>query len=487
MKIFRDASITYKLFGIQFIGMVVCLSIAFVLVWTGFQSFYTNHKLESLEQAFISEFDTSFAKDSLSINDIYHQIESFEADQQATAIVLEIGVMTSSDINYEMFHNPQRSVSQYELNFISGIVDRQIDMLVAAKQEQKITSFFAEDDTGRSAFLLAVPLGADMNRILLVVAPDDPIIETTEVIREYMGIVFVLALLVSLIIAYLFSRAVTRPMKKIEDVTTKIAALDFTEKIDYPFHDEVGQLAGSVNRLAGRLDAALTRLRKELEYKNEFLGAVSHELKTPIALVEGYAEMLQELSLSTEQRNHYARIIQKESEKMDKILNDLLQLTRMSSGEESLEKQSFPINVVISEVIEHLRPLWIEKKLRMTHYPVDFSIQLHADLRRIDQLVTNLLTNAIRHTPTEGEVNISCELVKDMVRIEVRNEGEPIPTDELDRIWEPFVRVEKSRSRDTGGTGIGLSIVKSIVTLHGGSCHVENVKDGVLFRIKLPK
>lgn len=488
LKTIKNASITLKLFGIQFIGMAICLAIAFVLVWTGFQSFYTNHKLQLFEQAFTDEYGTSFANESLSIEEIFHRIESFEAAQDAFATVLEIGTIDSNNYNYEIFHNPQRPATQDELNFISRVIDdKQIRKLFAAQQNQKITSLFSEDKEGDSIILIAAQLGGDTNRVLLVTALDNPIVETTGVIRQYIGIVFGLALLLSLFIAYLFSRTVARPLKKIEGVATKIAALDFSQKIDYPYHDEVGKLAESVNQLANQLDVALTNLKQDLQNKNEFLGAVSHEMKTPIALIGGHAEMLQELPLTAMQRNQYLLIISEESEKLGKVLDDLLQLTRMSSGQVQLEKQTFPLNTVIHEVIRRLSPIWTEKNLEVAHSPVDQSIQIHADEMRINQLLTNLLTNAIRHTSVNGKVEISTKMVNSHVRIDVMNEGERIPTIELKRIWEPFVRVEKSRSRDTGGTGIGLSIVKNIVSLHGGSCWAENVKGGVRFSIILPK
>jgi len=487
LKTIRKLSITYKLFGILFIGTAVSLFISFVLVWTGFQSYYTNHQLRSLEESFNHQYGLFFTTETLSIEDIYEHIADFELEQNAVAVVLEMGQADFGKINYEVFHRPQRPVSEEELNFISDLAnDRLIRKIIVRHREQENIASFAEEIEGHPVHFLSTPIRGDSNRFLLLAVPDDSAVEITGVIRRYFGMVLGLALLVSLIIAYLVSRIITRPIKKIKGITTRIAALDFSEKIHYPGRDEMGQLAASVNLLADRLDEALARLKRDLKDKNEFLGAVSHELKTPLSLIEGFAEMIEELPLSIDQRNEYASMIREEAEKMDRVVSELLQYTRLSSGQMQLEKSTFPASGLIKEVMGRLRPLAAEKQIQLILHPADEPIQLHADTRRVDQLLTNLLTNAIRHAPSGGKVEIGISAKDGNTLLYVRNDGEPIPASEIERIWEPFVRVEKSRSRDTGGTGIGLSIVKNIVHLHGGSCQAENVNGGVRFHVILP-
>lgn len=263
----------------------------------------------------------------------------------------------------------------------------------------------------------------------------------------------------------------------------------------------VERLGRSINYLSDKLDTTITELndanvilqndidreRHIDKMHKQFVSSVSHELKTPITLIQGYAEGLKDDILEDRlSKEHYCDVIIDESRKMDKLVRDLLQLSQLESGYSQLNEETFNITSLISNVIEKYRPILKEKEITILT-ELKGVINVYADKGKIEQVINNYLNNAINHLDNEGVIEIKIVEEHNKVKIKVFNTGKLIPEDELNNIWISFYKIDKSRAREYGGTGLGLSIVQRIVELHNGKFGVSNLQDGVEFWFELSK
>ena len=278
-----------------------------------------------------------------------------------------------------------------------------------------------------------------------------------------------------------------------------MAKLDFSQKYRVTdTEDEINELGRSINTMSDKLETTIKQLQKsniELEkdieekskiddMRKQFISDVSHELKTPIALIQGYAEgLIENVSTDEESRRFYAEVILDETNKMDRLVKQLLELMKLEYGKKEFNNEKFDINELINEVIRKC-----EVMLQKNNIQVEFEskkpIYVWADEFYIEQVVTNYFTNAIKHTEEIGnnkKIKITVQQLNDKMRITVFNTGKTIPEEDLTRIWGRFYKVDSSRNRQDGGTGIGLALVKAIMNNYQNEYGVNNKKDGVEF------
>ena len=275
--------------------------------------------------------------------------------------------------------------------------------------------------------------------------------------------------------------------------------LDFNAKYVSDSDDEIAVLGNSMNKLSDRLKETIVELksannqlqkdiaRKEEidEMRKDFISNVSHELKTPIALIQGYAEGLSEcVNDDAESREFYCEVIMDESEKMNKLVKNLLMLNQLESGGNHIQFERFDIMMLIHGVLDSLDYMIKQNDIHMEFEETE-PVFVYADEFQIEGVVTNYVTNAIHYALGRKEVKISIRNMENKVRILVFNSGNPIPEEELEKIWIKFYKVDKARTREYGGSGIGLSIVRAIMKSHGRECGVSNKKDGVEFWFEL--
>ncbi|MDD4262420.1 MAG: HAMP domain-containing sensor histidine kinase, partial [Syntrophaceticus schinkii] len=230
-----------------------------------------------------------------------------------------------------------------------------------------------------------------------------------------------------------------------------------------------------------KLRADIEQERRIDKMRKEFINNVSHELKTPIALIQGYAEGLKlNINEDEENKNYYCDVIMDEAGKMNRLVKDLLDLSQIESGSFKLDKTSFNISSLIESVLDKYRPVLFEKGIKV-ELDIPEYLTVNGDAGRIEQVLVNYLINAINHVDDKKEIKIQAVILNEKVKISVCNSGENIPDESLDKIWTSFYKVDKARTRSYGGTGLGLSVVKAIQELHGNSCGMENLEDGVLF------
>ena len=306
------------------------------------------------------------------------------------------------------------------------------------------------------------------------------------------------ALLICLIFAYGVSRWFSRPLIAMAGLADRMSELDFSTKYQGGSTDEIGQLGQSLNRLSAYLEQTIRELRQSNEQlaqeikekeridnmRQEFIVNVSHELKTPIALIQGYAEGLTAgVADDPEDRKYYCDTIADEADHMNKLVMQLLNLSRLELGAEQTYSEDIDLHELCAEAVRKTAVLCESRGLTVEYDDTCITVRTDGDL--LDQVLMNYLSNAIRYTIDGGKIKISAKQTGDCVRLTVFNEVDGLPEEELPKIWEKFYRTDRARTREAGGTGIGLSLVRAIAdTLHG-SCGVENVEGGIVFWFEL--
>lgn len=314
--------------------------------------------------------------------------------------------------------------------------------------------------------------------------------------NEFIVIVSTVCFLLSVLWVLNFARKFSRPIAEMNEITKDMAKLNFERKLQIDRSDEIGQLAASVNELSSSLNTALTdlketnaRLRSDIELERQldvmrrgFVANVSHELKTPISIISGYAEGLK-LNVSPESKEEYCNTIIDESRRMNRLVLSILELSRYESGQIPLNRESFDISALCSDCLSRIfsgKDIETENKI-----PAD--TEINADPLQTEQVLKAYLENAAAHTPDGGKVWTECLISGDTVRISVFNTGSHVDEDTMPQIWQSFYRGDKSHKRDSSRFGLGLSIVSAIMKLHEKKCGVYNTDFGVCFWFEADK
>ena len=233
-----------------------------------------------------------------------------------------------------------------------------------------------------------------------------------------------------------------------------------------------------------------TKLKVLESMRKQFVANASHELKTPVSVIKGYAETLvaDHAGMEIEDRHRFLDVIQRHSERLALLINDLLSLSRLENESPKLELAAIDVTGWLKELsFEYRQSLGSEGRELVLNLPEERSVMLRIDVLKIRQVLDNLVENAKKYTPAEGKIGIGCSIEENSIEIWVEDEGPGVPEADLSRIFERFYRVDKGRSRDTGGTGLGLSIVKHIIDWHKGSVWAENVENqGLRVSFRLP-
>lgn len=339
----------------------------------------------------------------------------------------------------------------------------------------------------------------DNGDIFIMRSPLESIRSAVTIFNRFIGVVGGCVILVSVLLAWYFSKRITEPIKELATLSQKMADLDFDAKYTSGGSNEIGVLGENFNRMSERLEQTISnlkeanyKLQKDIEQKekrenmrSEFLGNVSHELKTPIALIQGYAEGLKEgVNDDPESREFYCEVIMDEAGKMNRMVKNLLALNQLEFGEDDVQFERFDITSLILGVLQSLDIL-IEQKEAQVIFRHKNPIYVWADEFKVEQVVRNYVNNALNHVDGEKVIEIKITQENDMAKITVFNTGTPIPEEDLPHIWEKFYKVDKARTREYGGNGIGLSIVKAIMDSFGKGYGAINHTNGVEFWFEL--
>ncbi|MGE8035497.1 HAMP domain-containing sensor histidine kinase [Lysinibacillus sp. NPDC093692] len=286
------------------------------------------------------------------------------------------------------------------------------------------------------------------------------------------------SIVVLLAIYALLSKVLTRPLIRMKAATEKLSHGDFNVSLADIGKDELGELAKSIQKLADDLE----RLQKE---RNEFLASIAHELSTPLTYLIGYSKVAMRENLNENDRNHYLEIITEESNRMKELVKNLLELAKMDQNTFSVLKEYFSAHLFLDHICKRVAPSFDMDNIKLI-LVCEEDFDIYADSIRLEQIMLNLLDNAMKYSDKNTRVIIEAMKQEERTVINVIDEGIGIPSDELELIFEKLYRVEKSRSRTFGGSGIGLAVVKELVEAHGGTIKVKsNLGKGSTFTITI--
>lgn len=265
------------------------------------------------------------------------------------------------------------------------------------------------------------------------------------------------------------ARRITTPLKRMLDATRRISSGSYGERVPVGGNDELGALSESLNAMAATLEATEQRRR-------EFIADVSHELRTPLSTLQGYMEGLMDGVVEPSEETW--ALLYAEAERMRRLVDDLQQLSQAEAGQLTLHPESVSAEEIANTATESMLPLFTEKGVELDKVISEDLPPATADRDRAVQVLTNLLNNALRYTPTGGRVTVEVESRDGEVLFSVRDTGTGIPAEHLPHVFERFYRVEKSRSRQGGGSGVGLAICRALVGAMGGSIRAESPGPG---------
>lgn len=329
----------------------------------------------------------------------------------------------------------------------------------------------------------------------LIRTPLESIRESVSISNSFYFVVGIFIIAVSAFVLWVITRRITNPISELTVLSRRMSSLDFEAKYRSQAGNEIDELGENFNRMSEELEktiselkAANNQLQKDIESKiridqqrQEFLNNVSHELKTPIALVQGYAEGLKEnISDDPESREFYCDVIMDEAAKMNKLVRNLLTLNHLEEGRDELAMERFDIVSLIRGVLQSM-DIMIQQKEAKVSFQAPEPVYVWADEFKIEEVVTNYTSNALNHLEGEKEIEICVIPEGNQVRITVFNTGAPIPEADIPNLWKKFYKVDKARTREYGGSGIGLSIVKAIMESHHQEYGVCNYDNGVEF------
>jgi len=324
---------------------------------------------------------------------------------------------------------------------------------------------------------------------LLIIETSIAIVNTSARFNlQFYLIISLLTIIIGGIFSYFFSRWFTRPILELSKQAKAMINLDFSQKFNYNQKDEIGVLGDNINALSLKLEKTIAELNEDLKEKEKlenmrktFIANISHELKTPIALIKGYSEGL--LYDVNEKKDEYVDIIIDETNKMDHLVKELLEVSNLESGKVSLDIKPFDLSSLIDDILYRYNRLLKDNEIKIKTNKNDI-VMINADYKKIEEVITNYLNNALRHASDDKIIQIDLIQSDTKTKLSVFNTGTNIPEDALENIWTSFYKVDESRKRVDGSTGLGLYIVKIIMELHDGSYGVINKNNGVEFYVE---
>lgn len=478
-------SVRFKLFFTMCVVILVIILSLVLINSIVLENFYIYSKTATIKQVYQK------------VNDYYNTENTnvdLETELKKIAYKNNFDILIKTDTNLIIFTSDREFLSStYILKDISEIKSKSIE-----ENETKINVKVTTDEVNNISYMFLTGI-LDNGYVLYIRMPISPIEESVKISNTVLLMIGGITLVVAGIIASFISRKFTNPILQLNDIANKMAKLDFSKKYRITdTEDEINELGRSINTMSDKLEATIKELQKnniELEkdieekskideMRKQFISDVSHELKTPIALIQGYAEgLIENVNSDEESRKFYAEVILDETNKMDKLVKQLLELMKLEYGKREFDNEKFNINELINEVLRKCSVMINEKNIKV-YFENKEPIYVYADEFYMDQIITNYLTNAIKHAEEvekETKIEIKVEKVSNKIRVSVFNTGENIPEEDLQRIWGRFYKIDSSRNRQDGGSGIGLALVKAIMNNYQNEYGVKNKKNGVEF------
>ncbi len=486
------SSVKVKLF--LTLSTTVLLIILFLIIVNNFalEKFYLYKKQNTLKSVYES------------LND-YYKTPGQDNDLQTELEKLSI------KNNFDILIKDNNGINLYTTNknfsTVIGSINDILDKVQGGKELESNDNFTIkkqrDSKNGLSYMMLSGKL--ENGYFLYIRIPLNSIQDSVSISNNFLLMMAGFTILIASIMVTIVSKKFTEPILELNNIAKKMSNLDFSQKYKVTnARDEINDLGRSINTMSDKLERTIKQLRnsnieleRDIEEKSKidemrktFISDVSHELKTPIALIQGYSEgLLENVNNDEESRKFYAEVILDETNKMDKLVKQLLELMKLEYGKREFNNKEFNIVELEKEVIRKTNVM-IEEKQAEIKFDENEDIRVFADDFYIEQVLTNYLTNAIKNVKEmygEKYIKISNEINKEeqKVCIKVFNTGKQISEENLNRIWNRFYKADESRHREDGGTGIGLAFVKAIMSNYDNKYGVKNLENGVEFYFEL--
>ena len=476
------------------IGSAILLIIIFLIIANNFalEKYYLYSKEKTLKSVYSSI--NGYYNNSKRTENIENQLEKISIDNNFDILIKDnngFNVYTTNN-NFIMAMNSISDIMSAFNTNSSKEIESNDRFLIRKQIDQK---------NGMSYLLLSGTL--DNGYLLYIRMPINPMRDSVKISNNFLWMLAGISIVIAAILALMIAKKFTKPILELNDIAKKMSNLDFSQKyVQKGQNDEITTLGNSINVMSDKLERTINQLRntnieleKDIEEKSKldemrtsFISDVSHELKTPIALIQGYSEgLIENVNTDEENRKYYAEVIQDESNKMDRLVKQLLELMKLEYGKREFNNVKLNIVELEKETIRKSKMMIEEKNIEI-QFNENEKFYVWADDFYIDQVFTNYLTNAIKNAKqVDGKkiIKITNEKHDDKIRITVFNTGEHIKEENLNRIWNRFYKADESRNRQDGGSGIGLSIVKAIMNNYKNDYGVKNVEDGVEFYFEL--
>lgn len=459
---------------------------------TFLERYYLNNKMHAMLGAY-QVINTFSNEGTLASENFDIQFQNLCAKNNIDIVILDAQAQTikTSTNNYEL-------LSKQLLNYLFDKKNLSDYRIVA--DEEKYQMIFLKDTRTQQDYMDLWGV-FDNGNLFLLRTPIESIRESVTLANRFLAYIGMGAAVLAALIITMVSRKVTEPIKELTRISERMNHLDFEAKYQGKSKTEIALLGQNINQLSETLETTISELKsannellRDIEKKNEiekmrteFLSNVSHELKTPIALIQGYAEGLREgVNDDEESRNYYCEVIVDEAQKMNRMVQKLLTLNQLESGNQAISLERFDIIALIRNVLQASLLLCEQKKvqLRMEEYSPIF---VWADEYGIEEVFNNYFSNAMNHVDGERIIEVRVAVMEEKVRVSVFNTGMPIPEESIAHLWEKFYKVDKARTREYGGSGVGLSIVKAIMDSMNQNYGVLNYENGVEFWFELDK
>jgi len=517
LKHFRTKSIRTRLILI----MIALLGMSILLIWfmneVFLPGYYQYTKISMLEECYAKankivnqDEDYNSDADGLSDNSTL-ELEILSANNASNVYVFRMAYNIFGEILYTYDYPASDKITDFQKN---RVMEKTIDYILGMEANK---SFYTKSegrellkDNGNysvckvldkriGSYYLEIFGRLDKGSFIYVNTNYQSMKENINVFNSFIFYVGLGVILFSAVIMVFVSNSFTKPVVKLTEIAKRMSELDFEVRYPVTSHDEIGVLGNSINTLSETLEKTISELKSannELqrdieektqidEMRKEFLSNVSHELKTPIALIQGYAEGLYDnINDDIDSREFYCEVIIDEARKMNNMVKKLLALNQIEFGKNQVSFDRFDITEVVCQVINSASIL-AGQKGAVINKPECGPVYVWADEYMVEEVVTNYVSNALNHVAGEMRIDARIEKLGDVVRVSVFNTGRCIPEDELDKIWIKFYKVDKARTREYGGSGIGLSIVKAVMNSMNKQCGVKNHDDGVEFWFEL--
>lgn len=465
-----------------FIGLIALAMVLITVVNSVFLGpFYLSHKREEIRDAYSA------------LNKIEDITSEFSGSVQQSVLKDNLSITVTSP-NFVVLNSTTRNginLAGRLLGYYTGWYNEDVHVL---ESTDRYVLHQTEDKMVRLKYLEMWGI-LDSGNYFIIRTPLESIQQTASLTNFFLFVVGIFVTVIAGVLAFFFARKITDPITELTDISKRMADLDFDAEYKGDSTDEIGILGENFNRMSKELEhtiselkAANIELQKDIEKKTqidemrkEFLNNVSHELKTPIALIQGYAEGLSDnINDDEESKEFYCEVIQDEAAKMNRLVKKLLTLNQLEFGNDQVNMERFDLISLIRGILQ-ASDILIQQKGAKVLFDDFKPVFVWGDEYKIEDVVTNYLTNALNHVDYERIIEIRVTELNGVVTTSVFNTGEPIPQEDLDKIWDKFYKVDKSRTREYGGSGIGLSIVKASMESMNQKYGVKNIENGVAF------